>query len=209
MAFLDERISDEISRNAVFSKARRIVVITSRNGHEHRNELWEGAKREYLIAFGTRDIGLIQQLSAFHERVGGQRDGFRLKDWFDHTSSADPTIPITDADQTLEPILDDPASGTAHRWQIVKRYGSVIREITKPVDGTVRIRGHSTGFAINHLTGIITFDNPIPISPAPTCGFEFDVPVRFADDALDVEIGYIENAAVPEVTLIELFGDQT
>jgi uncharacterized protein (TIGR02217 family) len=85
------------------------------------------------------------------------------------------------------------------------------RLIAKPVAGTVRVAVNgveqaSAAFACDVTTGLVTFASGHipPAGAAVTAGFEFDVPVRFDADELDIDLSAFEAGAIPSVPLIEI-----
>lgn len=87
-------------------------------------------------------------------------------------------------------------NGTLTAFQLTKTYVSgsntYVREIKKPVTGTVKIYLNSllqgSGFTIDHTTGIVTFTIAPGAGVAVTADCDFDVPVRFDTDMLSVRI---------------------
>ena len=82
-------------------------------------------------------------------------------------------------------------------FQLIKNYIAgltQVRDITKPVTGTVLIavdsvlKTETTDYTIDYTTGIITFlDTKLPlIGEIVTAGYEFDVPCRFDTDQLNI-----------------------
>jgi uncharacterized protein (TIGR02217 family) len=78
----------------------------------------------------------------------------------------------------------------------VKHYASgsqsSTRAIAKPVTGTVRIAiggvDEVSGWSVDTATGVVSFGAAPGSGVAITAGFEFDVPVRFDTDVLDVTL---------------------
>jgi uncharacterized protein (TIGR02217 family) len=100
----------------------------------------------------------------------------------------------------------------ATAFQLRRVYASggqtVYRTVTRPVAGTVAIylAGvlQSTGVAINHATGLVTFTAAPAVGVAVTADFQFDVPARFDTDELDLELFHADLGQWPEVTVVEL-----
>lgn len=95
----------------------------------------------------------------------------------------------------------------------MKRYGSGgaswDRAITKPVEDAVlvAIDGEmTTAFEVDWVTGMITFDAAPADGVVLTAGFEFDVPVRFDADRLDVALEGHDAARVMRAPLVEIAG---
>jgi uncharacterized protein (TIGR02217 family) len=111
--------------------------------------------------------------------------------------------------------LDQPigtGDGTTSTFQLVKRYTSGAqswaRAITKPVADSVRVAldsvEQSSGWSIDTTTGVITFAAPPAMGVLVTAGFEFDVPVRFDSDTLDVTLDIERLGSITSIPLVEL-----
>jgi uncharacterized protein (TIGR02217 family) len=102
--------------------------------------------------------------------------------------------------------------GTTTAFQLVKRYASGsqtwTRAIAKPVAGTVRIAlggvEQPSGWSVDTTTGIVTFSTAPSSGVAITAGFEFDVPVRFDTDALDVTLDLERLGSITSIPLLEI-----
>ena len=119
----------------------------------------------------------------------------------------------TAANSLTERSTGDGANAT---FQLAKTYGSAfdpyLRTIAKPVAGTVRVAVDSTeqtegtDFSVDATSGIVTFmPGAVPGNGAAvTAGFEFDVPVRFDTDRLNVNLSSFEAGEVPNVPVVEI-----
>jgi len=102
--------------------------------------------------------------------------------------------------------------GTMTAFQLVKRYASGAqswtRAIAKPVDGVVRIAlggvEQLSGWSVDTTTGLVTFNTAPGAGVAIAAGFEFDVPVRFDTDALDVTLDLERLGSITSIPLLEL-----
>jgi uncharacterized protein (TIGR02217 family) len=103
----------------------------------------------------------------------------------------------------------------AASFQLKKIYGASFapwtRVITQPVAGTVLIAVDSVEqtpdrFSVNDTTGVVTFvPEHIPGNGAAvTAGFEFDVPVRFDTDQLEINLAQIEAGSIPHIPIVEI-----
>ena len=63
-----------------------------------------------------------------------------------------------------------------------------------------------TAFTCDATTGVVTFlAGHIPAGGAAvTAGFEFDVPVRFDADYLEVDLSAFAAGAIPKIPLVEI-----
>ena len=102
--------------------------------------------------------------------------------------------------------------GSTTTYQLIKTYGSAYtpysRDITKPVSGSVLIGVNgsemASGWSVNLTTGVITFDSVLPWGHEITAGFEFDVPVRFNTDYLEIDLGGFEAGSIPDIPIVEI-----
>ena len=70
---------------------------------------------------------------------------------------------------------------------------------------TVAVGGvATTGFALDLAAGAVTLDAAPPADAPVTAGFQFDVPVRFDADRLDLDLAAFEAGAAPSIPLIEI-----
>ena len=102
--------------------------------------------------------------------------------------------------------------GEAQSFQLVKTYGAAFapwaRIIAKPVAGSVRLAldgGEVTsGWSLDTAIGLVTFEAPPGAGVQLTAGFEFDVPVRFDTDFLEIDLSAFEAGAIPDIPLTEI-----
>ena len=66
------------------------------------------------------------------------------------------------------------------------------------------LHGDDGGFAVDVTTGEVTLAIAPPVGAAVTAGFEFDVPVRFDTDALDVTLDFERLGTITSIPLIEV-----
>ena len=83
-----------------------------------------------------------------------------------------------------------------------------MRTVAKPVAGSVTIAlngaPQASGWSVDTTTGVITFATPPGAGVAITAGFEFDVPVRFDTDALDVTLDLERLGSITSIPLLEI-----
>ena len=206
MAFHEVRFPTDLSFGAMGGPERRTEIVTLANGHEERNSPWAASRRRYDAGLGLRGLDDVELLLAFFEARGGQLHGFRWKDWADHRS-APASQPIGPGDQALG-VGDGQRSGFALRKAYASGGQVHHREIRKPVAGTLRVAlGGSeavSGWVFDAAKGELLFDSPPPSGAAVTAGFEFDVPVRFDTDRIEVSMATFGAGALPRVPVVEI-----
>lgn len=210
MAFHDVRFPSRISFGSTGGPERRTDIVELANGFEERNTPWAHARRRYNAGYGVAGRDDLHEVIAFFEARRGRLHAFRYKDHTDFKSCA----PGSTASATDQEIAV--GDGTSDTFQLVKHYKSggetYTRTIAKPVSGTVRIAvdGHEMtegpDITIDHATGLFTFAFlSIPGSGASvTAGFEFDVPVRFDTDHLDIRLSDFVAGDIPAIPLVEV-----
>jgi len=208
MSFHDVRFPTGISRGASGGPERRTEIVALASGYEERNSNWAQSRRKYNAGYGVKAVNDLHTVIAFFEARHGRLYNFRWKDWGDYKSVA-PNQAITDADQNLG--LGD---GAQTQFQLVKIYSSgtenYIRTISKPVAGSPQIAVDGTpqtegvDFSVDTTTGIITLTSPPGLGQAVTAGYEFDVPVRFDTDFLDVNMSHFSAGQIANIPIIEV-----
>jgi uncharacterized protein (TIGR02217 family) len=206
MAFHEVRFPDNIGRGARGGPERRTQIVELASGDEERNASWANSRRRYDVAYGIRRADDLAVVVAFFEARNGRLHGFRFKDWADYRSGLPSQLPGP-TDQAL-----GTGDGTTTVFQLVKRYSSGaqswVRTIGKPVAGTVRIALDSleqgAGWTVDTATGLVTFATAPAAGVSVTAGFEFDVPVRFDSDALDVTLDVERLGSITSVPLLEI-----
>lgn len=206
MAFHEIRFPDDISRGARGGPERRTQIVELASGSEERNASWANSRRRYDVAYGIRRADDLAAVVAFFEARNGRLHGFRFKDWGDHKSCLPSGTP-SPTDQGI-----GTGDGTTAAFQLVKRYASGAqswaRAIAKPVVGTVRVAlggvEQPSGWSVDTTTGLVTFNSAPGSGVAITAGFEFDVPVRFDTDMLDVTLDVERLGSITTIPLIEL-----
>ena len=180
------------------------VTITA-SGHERRNALWSDARLRFDVGPGVRSEADLGTLIAFFRARRGQARGFRLRDPADFSSHAMTGTPAP-GDQLLG--IGDGLTAT---FALVKRYGAgaeaQVRPITRPVGASVRVALGATevlsGWTLEQ-GGTIRFAVAPPVGVEVRAGFLFDVPVRFAEDRLDISGAGIAAGEAPSVPLLEI-----
>jgi len=206
MAFHEIRFPDNISRGARGGPERRTQIVELASGDEERNASWANSRRRYDAAYGVRRADDLAAVVAFFEARNGRLCGFRWKDWGDYKSCLPSGMPAAN-DQAI-----GTGDGAATVFQLIKAYASGAqtwaRSITKPVAGTVTVAidgiVQASGWSADTTTGLVTFITAPASGTSITAGFEFDVPVRFDTDRLDVTHDIERLGSITSIPLLEL-----
>ncbi len=193
----DASVTPEFSTN---------VTITA-SGFERRNSLWSDARLRFDVGPGVRSEVELGELIAFFRARRGQARGFLLRDPSDFSSNGMTGL-ATPTDQLI-----GAGDGVTARFELVKRYGdddeAQRRRITRPRAGSLRasINGVETGSFTLEPLGVIAFATAPAAGAVVHAGFLFDVPVRFAEDRLDISGAEFAAGEAPSVPLVELRED--
>jgi uncharacterized protein (TIGR02217 family) len=197
-AFAEVQFPPEISYGSKGGPMFSTDIITTFSGHEQRNMNWQTARARYDIGSGVKTEEQWQQLISFFRARCGRAIGFRYKDWSDYRG----------INQSL-----GKGNGERRQFQLVKHYVSgnflYTRAIAKPVknnfckiyiDSVVQAQGVNIDFT----SGLVTFDQAPKVDEEVTADFEFDVPVRFDTDHLDLSMDGFSVGSWGNIPLIEV-----
>ena len=206
MAFHEVRFPDNISRGARGGPERRTQIVELASGDEERNASWANSRRRYDVAYGIRRADDLAAVVTFFEARNGRLHGFRYKDWADYKSAL-PSQAVAPTDQQI-----GTGTGSLQTFQLAKRYTSGAqtwaRTIAKPVAGTVRVAlgmvEQVSGWTVDATTGVITLTTAPANGVIVRAGFEFDVPVRFDSDTLDVTLDFERLGSITAIPLLEI-----
>ncbi len=192
-SFHEVRFPASLSQKSRGGPVRAVDVLTLASGAEERNAIWAGARRVYSMSVGLSAVEDLRELLAFYEARGGALYGFRFKDPLDFG------------------VLNG-AIGVGDGVQASFQLSKGTRIITKPVAGTVRVfvngvqKTLTTHFTVDVTTGIVSFTaGNIPADGAAiTASFEFDVPVRFDVEQLDINFSQLSAGDALRIKLVEV-----
>lgn len=211
------RFPDKIMEGAMASVVWSTGITTYGNGTEFRNSHWLYPLKRFDIP-NVDDKDIIRVIQDWFMNTKGPFTGFRVKDHTDYKSTASMDAAITDTDQNI-----GTGDGTTTDFQITKTYtvgaNTIARKITKLVSGTLVVAvdgapqsdsSSPVDYTVDEDTGIITFtvapgSTTSPYgTPAITCGYEYDVPVRFENDQLDIRLLTLDSHSIDNLPLVEL-----
>ena len=179
------------------------VSVTS-SGHERRNSLWADARVHFDVGPGIRSETELGELLGFFRARRGAARGFRISDPYDHSSNG-----MTGSPTQLDQLLGV-GDGTVAEFQLTKSYGTgtepQVRPITRPRAETllVSVGGIPSTDWVLASKGKLIFGSAPPMGAEVRAGFLFDVPVRFAEDRIDISSVNFEAGEAPSIPLIEL-----
>lgn len=210
--FVDVYLPDCVAGYPVYASPRfstDITVVDS--GREQVSRRWANPLHRYTLPGVVRTMAIFNAVRAHWLVMGGPAKIWPFRDPFDFASvdlespTAVPTISFMD--QVL-------GSGDGYRveFQMVKEYAAGssthVRQIYLPIVSSVIVAvggvQQTTGWSVDRDSGVITFSLPPPSGEVVTCGFLFDVSVRFeADDSFDAVCQTFGLGGYSDLNLIE------
>lgn len=202
-AFHEERFPADISRGASGGPERRTEIVTLGSGREERNSRWAASRRRYDAGLGIRSLDALHDVIRFFEERRGRLIGFRYEDHADFRSCAPSKLPQA-SDQ-----FQAKGDGASRSFPLIKTYGSAnpfVRRIAKPVAGSLKVavNGQQAAATLDAVNGTINFASPPAAGAVITAGFEFDVPVRFDTDRLEISLAAFEAGQIPAIPIVEI-----
>ena len=204
MAFDDTRLPDDVERGALGGPGFRTTIVVLSSGFEQRNQAWQVARGRWDIGYGVQSKTDFMRVVRFFYARRGRLRGFRFKDWTDF-ELARQNVGTTDA--------------TTATFQIFKRYDdggqNYDRVLNKIVTGTETVWVNAVQIAegagadqyqLNDATGVLTLGATLAgqTGTAVEVECEFDVPVRFDVDQLDVDAAIFDAGSIPQIPVVEV-----
>jgi uncharacterized protein (TIGR02217 family) len=208
-AFHNVRFPLRLALGTSGGPVRRTDIVSLSNGRENRNARWRDSRRSYDAGSGVKSAADLYAVLEFFEARRGPLHGFRFRDPLDWKSCG-PDASVSPMDQVI-----GTGDGEVAVFPLVKTYGdagaSWVRRIAKPVAGTVVVSVDGVvqvpdTYAIDAVAGLVTFAaGHVPEPGAMVrAGFEFDVPVRFDTDRIDVDLVHFDAGRIPTIPLTEI-----
>jgi uncharacterized protein (TIGR02217 family) len=209
MDFLETpRFPDDIALGSKGGSGYSTGVVRLRSGAEQRNVRRPRQGKRWNVGSGIKLEEDVYDFQVFFDALKGMAVGFRFKDWTDYRSRGlDPTQQVAATDQVI-------ATGDAleTEFQLIKTYTkgafSTVRKIFKLVAATPRVAldgvEQMSGWSVDVNTGILTFSSPPAGGAVISAGYEFDTPVRFDTDFLEVTLEMLNANEIPNIPVIEL-----
>lgn len=196
--FLNELLDVDVLAGARARPRYSTDIVVTDGGYEIRNSRWSYPLHQYefdvMPGYREGDEALDTFIDTFHV-VGGAFGVFRFNYWRDG--------PVTNQ-------LIGTGDGATTAFQLYRTYSRGLitrdRKITRPVEGSlvVYVNGAPAGFTADYETGIVTMSGAPANGAAVTADFEHDVPVRFADDEIEI-IGLTKDLDQPvSIVLMEV-----
>ena len=196
-SFHEVQFPPDIAYGASGGPEYATTIFSAASGYEQRNAGWSAARGRWDVGSGLKRREQAATLIAFFRARKGRAYGFRFKDWTDYQASGE--------------VLGT-GDGATTVFQLIKHYtsGGVIetRVIRKPVAGMVKVYldgvEQASGWSVDTATGLVTFSSAPAAGVVVTAGFEFDVPVRFDTDRMDLGIETYDLGRWSSIPIIEI-----
>lgn len=181
-SFLDRRFPDCISFGSEGGPGFKTSVFTFDSGLATVEPEWERLRARYGATFENATEADVAEVEDFFYGMKGRAVGFRYKDWSDYVIS-NQNVGVGDGESRIFQIFKRYQSGGHIFDRIIKKTVPATSQIT--VDGISLLEGNDY-FMLDNV-GQIVFPTP------PSTGsiikieyIEFDVPVRFDTDYLNI-----------------------
>ncbi|CAM5502955.1 putative protein (TIGR02217 family) [Aquamicrobium terrae] len=203
-SFHDVLFPPAVSFGATGGPERRNEIVALTSGREKRNARLAQSRRRYDAGTGIRSLEDLHDVVAFFEARRGSLHAFRFRDPFDMKSCRPQATP-SPQDQRL-----GTGDGTNMRFALVKVYGEGADAYSRPI---ARPRPESLRVAVGGVDAGFSFDEEkaeIVLASAPgagipvTAGYEFDVPVRFDTERIEISITSFKAGQIPSIPLVEV-----
>lgn len=209
MTFHDVRLPVDVEKGALGGPGFHTSITPLASGREQRNVDWARVRGEWDVGYGimkqNEDLieADLETIIAFFYAREGMAHGFRFKDWSDFR--------IGDVDN---PTTNNQSIGTGDAaedtFSIFKRYSSGSTDYDRPI--THLVTGKTIALVddvvvsatFDLLLGTVVYDSTPGGSTDVQVAVEFDIPVRFNTDRLDLNILMFERGSWENIPIVEL-----
>lgn len=199
LSFVEYRFPECVSFGSQGGPGFKTSVFAFDSGAVTTQPEWDRMRARYEATFENATPADIQEVEEFFYGVRGRAIGFRYKDWSDYQ--------ITNQNIAV-------GDGTTYQFQLFKRYSSGGKIFDRIIKKTVADTTEVTIDGVTVLEGsdyfMLDAHGQIVFPEAPAAGSlirmtygEFDVPVRFDSDYLDVSFDDFRQLSL-SIPLIEV-----
>lgn len=194
------RLPSNVEKGAVGGGGYNSTILIADSGDEQRIARWDIARGQWDIGYGIRNKTDLSVVIALHRACLGRMYAFLFKDWSDF-ELVDEKIGIGAGAITTFPITKTYSSRSPSN-SVVRSY---VRYIVYPVASTISVTAGGSPVSsgdYNVGDGVIEFDSAPTGDIVVNC--EFDVPVRFDVDRLNVSMQLATVGQINGVKIIEV-----
>jgi uncharacterized protein (TIGR02217 family) len=176
------------------------IVNRTDGGKTSTNQNWQYPLYRGQVGYGIQSkSNLVEIINFFYARRGSAY-GFLFRDWSDYE---------------VEDQLVGTGNGATLNFDIIKTYGDDVRPfyrpIKRPIESSFVVKVNNvvvsdTLWSINETTGVLSFSG----GSAPANGHavtvtgEFNIPVMFTADALDIQMELWNVGSIPNIPIMEV-----
>lgn len=174
--FNETRLLDCVAYGSEFGQEFSTRIVALKSAVERRNINWSMPLGRYGIIYSALRAEDHKEVRAAHMASMGSAIPFRFKDWTDYQADGE---------------VIGAGTGDMQTVQLVKAYKfgpvTLSRIIKKPIASGLVVYSDGAPIAstVDATTGLVTF--LAGAGAVVTWSGEFDIPVRFDDDRLDME----------------------
>jgi len=215
-SFHDVRLQDVLRVGGGGSAEYSTQLMTTASGFEHRNARWAGPRRRYEVHIGTRPISELRALQTFFLERCGRLHGFLWRDFIDYRSRG--LLSPRGNDQPMKRMTPDGRVWAFFKGLRDESQTKRVRRIFKPLAASVKVAHNrrsisSDQYVVHAVHGLIAFRSGYYRTESVQAGFDFDVPVRFDTDRLEIRMvtdlaGTCEPIPLVEIQLSEVSPDE-
>jgi uncharacterized protein (TIGR02217 family) len=196
--FYEINFPDSVAFSSVSSLFFDTNIVKSKNNTEQRSPNLNFSMSSFRLSAPLKNKPEIEEIITLFKIVKGKLGGFRFKDWLDYK---------------VENQIIGIGDGENCTFQIKKTYQLqsyfTMRDISKPAQGTVKVflnylECNHLLQSIDHTKGLVTFASPPSEGSIITVNCEFDIPVRFKDDCLNITMLGKNSYEIKDLELIEI-----
>ena len=191
------RLPEDVERGVQGGPMFNTIVVNTEGGGTDTNQNWQYPLFLGDVGYGIQDVDDFQDVIAFFYARRGRARGFLYKDWSDYTFTAS-TLGTGDDVET--------------DFQVVKIYSDTIlpfsRKLTRPIESSMTVYANGTPISDANWSLVSGGIVRIPVPPVGgvviTATGEFDIPVHFSNDRLNVVLETFMAGTIPSIGIIEV-----
>jgi len=178
-------------------------IVELFSGFEQRNQNWAASRMKFVASYSIKNTAEIAQIIAFFRARKGRTTGFRFRDWTDYYAY-DQQIAVGDGTTSIFQLIKTYISGPTTDTRIITKIVASGNEVTTVPNIYLNSILQNSGYMLDYTTGLVTFTTPPASGVIISADFEFDVPVRFDIDNIQIRHEYNKEFYIDNMTLIEV-----